>query len=486
MKISKNLLLEILLLLLIFFYYLFFVNKGIVLYDEGVYAHGAERILQGELPYKDFVLYYTPGYYYLLAGLFKIFGHTIFVGRIFNVFICTGIVYLLFQILKKLKVNSWKHKILSALLVVSFGYPLMNISIMVWVNVFLAELLILFFFNWLQEKKSVNINLFVLGFVLALSLFFKQTTGPMFIFLVNFLIAFSKKRELGKRFLDLIILNTSLLLFTAIWTLYIFRNNYHGLFDFLIWASSYVSGFPFSYPPLSFIFQPFGIFKLLPYYVPLVFLFLFIPYLFKKNKDWGLLAFCLVTLGGFAISMYPATDLLHVYPFFGLLSVSILTFFHRKTLYFGVSVLMIILIAIGFYLTFFNGYYRYQPRYQYQNTPLSLSKTNGLMIEKDISEGLIQLNNFRQKNISPNDPVIVYPFSPLLYFLLDLKNGSKDYIFSNLNKQDEYLQEVKKNKIKYIITSGSYINGGKFSKFIQKQKEIGSFGFFKIFEVIAI
>ena len=42
--------------------------------DEGIILQGAQRILQGEVLYRDFFSFYTPGSYYLLAALFKVFG----------------------------------------------------------------------------------------------------------------------------------------------------------------------------------------------------------------------------------------------------------------------------------------------------------------------------------------------------------------------------------------------------------------------------
>jgi 4-amino-4-deoxy-L-arabinose transferase-like glycosyltransferase len=49
--------------------------------DEGIVLQGAERILRGELPYRDFFSFYTPGSFYLVAGLFKIFGDSFVVAR---------------------------------------------------------------------------------------------------------------------------------------------------------------------------------------------------------------------------------------------------------------------------------------------------------------------------------------------------------------------------------------------------------------------
>jgi 4-amino-4-deoxy-L-arabinose transferase-like glycosyltransferase len=50
--------------------------------DEGIVLQGAERIMAGQIPYRDFFSFYTPGSYYLLAGLFRIFGDSFAVARI--------------------------------------------------------------------------------------------------------------------------------------------------------------------------------------------------------------------------------------------------------------------------------------------------------------------------------------------------------------------------------------------------------------------
>ena len=49
--------------------------------DEGIILQGAERILRGQVLYRDFFSFFTPGSYYLLALLFKTFGSSILVAR---------------------------------------------------------------------------------------------------------------------------------------------------------------------------------------------------------------------------------------------------------------------------------------------------------------------------------------------------------------------------------------------------------------------
>jgi 4-amino-4-deoxy-L-arabinose transferase-like glycosyltransferase len=70
---------------------LVFLVSGLYLYlfhdytilngDEGIMLQGTQRILQGQVLYRDFFSFYTPGSYYWLALLFRIFGSSMLVGR---------------------------------------------------------------------------------------------------------------------------------------------------------------------------------------------------------------------------------------------------------------------------------------------------------------------------------------------------------------------------------------------------------------------
>jgi len=76
---SKTFVGSVLILLLV--YMMYSSTRGILLYDEGLICYGAERVLGGDLPYRDFWTVYGPGQYYLLAGIFKVFGTSLLVAR---------------------------------------------------------------------------------------------------------------------------------------------------------------------------------------------------------------------------------------------------------------------------------------------------------------------------------------------------------------------------------------------------------------------
>ena len=60
-------------------------------YDEGLVLVGADRVLRGDMPYRDFWTLYGPGSYYLLAGLFRLFGEFALVERGFDIAAKTAI-----------------------------------------------------------------------------------------------------------------------------------------------------------------------------------------------------------------------------------------------------------------------------------------------------------------------------------------------------------------------------------------------------------
>jgi len=63
-------------------------------YDEGLILVGSTRVLSGDIPYRDFYTNYGPAQFYILAALFKLFGPSVLVERLWDVLIrsCTVLV----------------------------------------------------------------------------------------------------------------------------------------------------------------------------------------------------------------------------------------------------------------------------------------------------------------------------------------------------------------------------------------------------------
>lgn len=71
----------LLIFVLSFLYLCLFRNYTWVDPDEGIILQGAQRILDGQVLYRDFFSFFTPGSYYFTAAVFRLFGDSLIVAR---------------------------------------------------------------------------------------------------------------------------------------------------------------------------------------------------------------------------------------------------------------------------------------------------------------------------------------------------------------------------------------------------------------------
>lgn len=484
---NSSILVNFFLVLVLAFYYFLFFNKGIIFYDEGLYVYTGDLIMNGKLPYIDFFLEYQPGYFYLLAGLYKIFGPSIIVGRLVSLCICLGIFICSLFLLKAFKVNSIKAKLIAFFCVASFGYPLVNIPLLTWPTVLITQLLMLTLIS-LFKKNDLK-KIVYTGLLLALLFLVKQNVAVIQAVIVNILLVFGLNGRVAEKAKILFYINSIWLGITFSWV-YIFflHNNLFAFFEFVSFNMRLSSIYPFTYPPLSFLFQPLGILKLLPYYVPILFFLLLIIATFQKNKDKKLLVLFL-PLTGFFTTIYPASDLLHVYPFFGMVLVALFLFVlnYGKKMQKILYLVLFLCVLSGFYLAIFKEYYRYHPPYSQQNTPMNLPKTQGLFVDSPTREESNAVYSFLKTHTSKNEYILAYPFSPMQYIIFERQNPSRYPIFfpGYLTREEELktISDIQKKKTKYIITDGNYTFTTPLSRWIIKQKKIKQYGRFTIFQI---
>ena len=89
------------------FYFLLFHRYGFFLQDEGANAYHAMRVLQGQVPYRDFQTAYPPAGYYVHAALFHLFGAGLPVLRVASSFACAGTAALLFLVAVEVLPSPW-------------------------------------------------------------------------------------------------------------------------------------------------------------------------------------------------------------------------------------------------------------------------------------------------------------------------------------------------------------------------------------------
>jgi hypothetical protein len=177
-RFPPNLKKTILLLLLLigsFLYLSWGAGVGIRLFDEGNFVYGAARILEGELPYRDFFTIYFPGQFYILALIFKVFGNFLIAGRLFSTacYAFIGILgFLIAEKLANLKLASFSW-LLIVLWFGAFGFIHLNTPIPTALVFSLASLLL--FMKFLQSFQKRY--LFFAGVLAGISAFFRQDAG---------------------------------------------------------------------------------------------------------------------------------------------------------------------------------------------------------------------------------------------------------------------------------------------------------------------
>src|SRR5438874_4358909 len=141
--------------------------------DEGIVLQGAERILRGEVPYRDFFSFYTPGSFYLVAFLFRFAGDSLVVARIGLAVagaICSAITYLLAR-----HVCSQKIALFAAALTTSTGFAYRFLVLHNWDSTLLACLAVYSAVRLLESHKVSWA--FVTGCFSSLTVLFEQSKG---------------------------------------------------------------------------------------------------------------------------------------------------------------------------------------------------------------------------------------------------------------------------------------------------------------------
>jgi hypothetical protein len=77
------------------------MDRGVNVYDESIMLFGADRVLHGDVPHRDFYALYGPGQFYVLAGLYKLFGASVLIERVWNTIVSACSVVLIFLIVNR-------------------------------------------------------------------------------------------------------------------------------------------------------------------------------------------------------------------------------------------------------------------------------------------------------------------------------------------------------------------------------------------------
>ena len=208
MKVNYKKIILFTIIFIVFFVCHYFLNP---ISNDEIWNYGfAYNIKNGMVPYRDFNMVITPLYSYLLAFLILIFKNSFFTMIVLNSIIVSTIQYILIK-------KHGKKALLFFPILLYMSYNCYNI---------LSLALFMIFLIIIDNKKR---NEYLTGFIVALMILTKQTTGGL-IFISSFILS-KNKRKYIIGFSPLCIIFLTYLLFTN--SLYNFFDYcLFGMFDF--------------------------------------------------------------------------------------------------------------------------------------------------------------------------------------------------------------------------------------------------------------
>jgi 4-amino-4-deoxy-L-arabinose transferase-like glycosyltransferase len=141
--------------------------------DEGIILEGAQRILNGQVLYRDFFSFYTPGSYYWTVLLFKVFGDSFLVART-AMAVMGGIVAAICYLLSR-RVCSRKVAVIVTALITLTALPYRFLVLHNWDSTLLACITLYCAVRLSESRKGTWAV--SLGSCASLTLLFEQSKG---------------------------------------------------------------------------------------------------------------------------------------------------------------------------------------------------------------------------------------------------------------------------------------------------------------------
>lgn len=168
------------------------LQRGWVPHDEGTIAQSAERVLQGQLPHRDFDELYTGGLTYLNALAFRVFGETLLAPRLMLFLFFLAWVPAVYRIASRFTHPSTAGAV--TLLAVAWSVPNYSAALPSWYNLFFATFGLAALLRYLDT--SARKWLFAAGFCCGISFLFKLS-GVYFAAGVLLFLAFFEQEVAG-------------------------------------------------------------------------------------------------------------------------------------------------------------------------------------------------------------------------------------------------------------------------------------------------
>lgn len=174
---AKDLLIAVIMFAVSAVYLLAIYDKEIPNLDEGFILTISDRVLMGDMPYKDFFLLMTPGAIYLNALIFHTFGATIIVERA-TTLILASLASSLFYLLARIGAGYF-FSIGGTLIFLAWQFPFWFQASYSWYAVVFSMAAFWVAGLSIPGQKKNKKGLFLVGLLSGMSFAFKQNTGML-------------------------------------------------------------------------------------------------------------------------------------------------------------------------------------------------------------------------------------------------------------------------------------------------------------------
>lgn len=457
---SRACLLEIITILALSAAYLFpFTRLLHRIGDEGTIVYGAQRVIEGAVPYRDFVEVMGPGSFYWLALFFKILGDSWQVTQFCLLVTAAGACFLVYWIARQYV--SRRAAVIAWLFFVILSLPLWPASNHhLYSNLFaLASLAA--FLEW--QKKNRAIYLATAGVLAGITSCFIQQKGLYLLIALMIVIAMHKAKLYGRACVlkRILVLSGSYVIVGGVVTLLFYRAGaledlinctftwpltaYHTVNAGIVWSSIsaalapgaiYFRLFPVQ---LGFLFEalclvPFVLLAVLPFCI------LIAGIKFARRSDVYSLLLPALAIWLSEMHRKEIYHLAYGAPLIIIAGMKFLEFVPRpriRTLFLAGTAISLILVAFGDLWNTRGGY--------------SIETRRGMVQDISRDEALIFLNTV----VPRGELVFVYPYYPMYYYLAAVRNPTRYsllmYHYNTTEQFDQVIRDLKDKHVKFVL-----------------------------------
>ncbi len=436
----------------------------VTVYDEGLVLAGAERILSGELPYRDFWSLYPPGQFFTLAGLFALFEPTLLTARAYDFAVKIALLVTAFLFVRRISGSSivgWCSWLFTMLWISNYGSMLYPIYPAIWLALLAGYLLAHYLENrqlsWLFSATTC---------LLIASLFRVDIGLPALLAEVLVLFLYFKNQQMDFQVLWrllLFIAGASLLLLLLMWPM----ASPLALYQQLIVAPSWLI------PEYRWLPYPFEYERGMPFFIvlPVVFVgyLIFVGVMWFRQSPKRFIYLWLLLVSGVGINQASGrSDVIHleVLALFLLpllpLMLTGLTDSLKVPARWGINAVGL-MIAVYLFWPHLETQWRYTSHLVSQPLPaVELEKASHVALGQKIGAVVAAIKERTQPGekifvgVNNHDRLIFN--DPVLYFLSDRGYGSYYHelhpgVVTTAEVQREIIQALQKNQVRLIVLS---------------------------------